>query len=87
MLHCGAREPVSSQEPADRVRYPPDRIAKIAAEASKKNSLVSLEDKLGLLSDSLALARAGYAETSSVLDLIKGFKSEDRCKLRTNSVL
>ena len=60
----------------DRVNYPPERIAKIAAEAARQHSMVSLNDKLGLISDSIALAKAGYSKTSSVLQLIDGLRKD-----------
>ncbi len=49
-----------------RVSYSPERLAKIGKEASS----LSVEDRIGLVSDAANLARAGYAKTSGSLNLI-----------------
>lgn len=49
-----------------RVAYSPERLAKLGKQAS----LFSTEDRIGLISDSAALASAGYAKTSSALSLV-----------------
>ncbi|TCD67017.1 Aminopeptidase 2 mitochondrial [Steccherinum ochraceum] len=53
-----------------RVLYANDRLEKIADEAAKKASVFSLEDRIGLLNDAPALAKAGCIKTSGVLSLI-----------------
>ncbi|KIO32561.1 hypothetical protein M407DRAFT_213745 [Tulasnella calospora MUT 4182] len=59
-----------------RVAYTPERLKKIGEEAAKENSVFSLEDRMGLVSDALILAKAGISQTSAALDLIKSLKSE-----------
>lgn len=63
----------------DRVLYPESRIKKIAEAASQKNPIVALEDRIGLVGDTTALAQAGLAKTSSSLSLIKSFAWEQKC--------
>ena len=65
----------------DRVLYTPERLAKIAAEAAKEDSVFSLNDRIGLVFDSLALSKAGLAKLSSSLTLIDLLKNEKECKL------
>jgi hypothetical protein len=48
--------------------------------------LVSLEDRIGLVSDTTALAQAGMAKTSSSLSLIKSFAWEQKCMLTDQSL-
>ncbi|KAG8910494.1 Aminopeptidase 2 mitochondrial, partial [Tulasnella sp. 408] len=59
-----------------RVSYTPGRLTKIGEEAAKENSVFSLEDRMGLVSDALILAKAGISQTSAALDLIKSLKNE-----------
>ncbi|KIO15900.1 hypothetical protein M407DRAFT_235051 [Tulasnella calospora MUT 4182] len=59
-----------------RVAYTPERLKKIGEEAAKENSVFSLEDRMGLVSDALILAKAGISQTSAALDLIKSLKNE-----------
>ncbi|KIY68739.1 leucyl aminopeptidase [Cylindrobasidium torrendii FP15055 ss-10] len=59
-----------------RVLYTPERLEKIAAEAAKPDSLFSVEDRMGLLNDSMALSKAGLQKLSSALTLIDNFRSE-----------
>lgn len=59
-----------------RVLYTPERLAKIAAEAAKEDSVFSLNDRIGLVFDSLALSKAGLANLSSSLTLIDLLKDE-----------
>lgn len=56
--------------PIDRVLYEPERLTKIAKEAAKDSSVFSLNDRLGLVYDSIALSKAGLAQISSALTLI-----------------
>jgi len=60
-----------------RVLYPEDRINKIAEAATQKHPIVTLEDRIGLVGDTVALAQAGLAKTSSSLSLIKSFSWEE----------
>jgi aminopeptidase 2 len=70
---------VGSQN-SDRVLYEPHRIQRIAEEATKDNTIVSLVDRTGLISDATALAKANLAPTSSALVLIDGFRWEKSCR-------
>lgn len=64
----------------DRVLYTPERLVKIAAEAAKQNSAFSLDDRIGLVHDSMALSKAGLARLSSALTLVDSLKNEKECK-------
>ncbi|KAF9036751.1 hypothetical protein BJ165DRAFT_1532853 [Panaeolus papilionaceus] len=59
-----------------RVLYTPERLAKIAAEAAKENSAFSLDDRIGLVHDSMALSKAGLQKLSSALTLVDLWKNE-----------
>jgi len=80
---------VSSYRPLDRVLYTPERVAKIAAEAAKPDgtSVFSLNDRIGLVHDAIALSKAGLAKLSSALTLLDGLKGETECQSRNPSVL
>lgn len=60
--------------------YPAQVLHKIAQEAVKKDSVLSLEDRMGLVLDAPALAKAGLTETSSVLALIDTLRNETECE-------
>ena len=61
--------------------YPPERLAAIAKEAAKpEGSLFTFEDRIGLINDSPALAKAGLVHLSSTLTLIDNFRNETECK-------
>ena len=64
----------------DRVLYTPERLEKIAEQAASKNSPYSLNDRLGLVHDTMALSRAGLAKLSSALTLVDKLKNEKECK-------
>ena len=64
----------------DRVLYTPERLTAIAAEAAKERSTFSLDDRLGLVHDVFALAKAGLAKASSALTLVDLWKNEKECK-------
>ena len=55
-----------------RTNYPPARLAKLGAERAK----LSVEDRIGLIADTGALALAGYATTPGLLTLVENFKDE-----------
>ncbi|CAA7267619.1 unnamed protein product [Cyclocybe aegerita] len=59
-----------------RVLYTPERLALIAAEAAKEDSIFSLDDRIGLVHDALALSKAGLADLSSALTLVNLWKNE-----------
>ncbi|GAA5953426.1 hypothetical protein JCM10213_003080 [Rhodosporidiobolus nylandii] len=54
-----------------RVAYPPSHLEKLAAEASKTNSRLSLADRFGIVQDVVALSEAGYSSTVSTLDFLR----------------
>ncbi|KXN83489.1 Aminopeptidase 2, mitochondrial [Leucoagaricus sp. SymC.cos] len=53
-----------------RVLYEPKTVARIAEEAAKDNSVFSLNDRMGLVYDTVSLSKAGLADISSALTLI-----------------
>ncbi|KAK7693088.1 hypothetical protein QCA50_002653 [Cerrena zonata] len=60
-----------------RVLYTPERLLTITREVAKgKASIFSLEDRMGLINDSLAFAKAGLAPISGLLDLIHACRNE-----------
>ena len=61
--------------------YTPDRLALIAKEAAKEGSVFSLDDRLGLINDVMALSKAGQAKLSSALTLIDSWRGEKECKV------
>jgi len=58
------------------VLYTPEIAARISTEAAKPNSIFSLDDRIGLVLDSVALAKAGLADTSSMFTLIDSLSGE-----------
>jgi aminopeptidase 2 len=59
-----------------RVLYSPTRLAAIASEAAKPNSIFSLSDRIGLVHDAFALGKAGYVELSAALNLVHELRAE-----------
>ncbi|KZT44121.1 leucyl aminopeptidase [Sistotremastrum suecicum HHB10207 ss-3] len=59
-----------------RVLYSSERVDKIAQEAGKESSIFSLDDRMGLLSDGLALAQASLAKTSALLTVVDRLRNE-----------
>ncbi|KZT39817.1 hypothetical protein SISSUDRAFT_1060871 [Sistotremastrum suecicum HHB10207 ss-3] len=59
-----------------RVRYSTERAQAIAKEAAKEGSIFKTEDRIGLVSDTLALAQASLSDTSSLLNVIELFKDD-----------
>lgn len=55
-----------------RTNYSPARLEKLG----ESLSLLSTEDKIGLLGDASALAVSGEGTTPALLALLEGFKSE-----------
>ncbi|KAJ6546483.1 leucyl aminopeptidase [Mycena vulgaris] len=64
-----------------RVLYTPERLAKIAAEASKENSIFTLDDRMGILYDVMALSKAGLANLSDTLTVIDLWSNETECNV------
>ncbi|KAI0533567.1 peptidase family M1-domain-containing protein [Xylaria digitata] len=58
-----------------RTSYSPERLAQLG-QAAKEGKL-TVEDRTGMIADAGALAVSGYQTTSGVLDLLKGFDTED----------
>ncbi|GAA5913381.1 hypothetical protein JCM6882_004105 [Rhodosporidiobolus microsporus] len=54
-----------------RVAYPSSHLAKLANEASKSDSRLSLTDRVGIVQDIVSLAEAGYSSTISSLAFIR----------------
>ncbi|KAA1467279.1 leucyl aminopeptidase [Dentipellis sp. KUC8613] len=59
-----------------RVLYTPERLAAIAHEAAKPDSAFSLNDRIGLVHDAMALAKAGFLDVSAALTLVNIWKNE-----------
>ncbi|KAI0974442.1 peptidase family M1-domain-containing protein [Xylaria arbuscula] len=58
-----------------RTSYSPERLAKLGQAA--KDGKLTVEDRAGMLADAGALAVSGYQKTSGVLNLLKGFDTEE----------
>jgi aminopeptidase 2 len=58
-----------------RVAYSPERLQILGQDA--KDGLLSVNDRIGLVSDALAVAQSGRSKTSTVLSLLEGFQDED----------
>lgn len=59
-----------------RVLYSDERLAKIASEAAKDDSIFSLNDRIGLVHDAMALAKSGHATVSSALTVVDLLREE-----------
>jgi len=60
-----------------RVAYPPNRLRSLGHSAY--SGLLSAEDRIGLISDAMAIASSGHGgetKTSAVLELLEGFDDE-----------
>lgn len=55
-----------------RTNYPPERLAKLGRSKDK----LGIEDKIGLVGDTAALAIAGNARTASLLTFVENFHDE-----------
>lgn len=56
-----------------RTGYPPQRLAKLSAARSQ----LTVEDRIGLIGDTAALAIAGNSTTAGLLSFLEGFQSEE----------
>ncbi|TFK50212.1 hypothetical protein OE88DRAFT_1736470 [Heliocybe sulcata] len=65
-----------------RVLYTPERLAKTASEAAKENSVFTLNDRMGLVYDTMALSKAGFTKLSSALTLMEILKDEKEFLVR-----
>lgn len=70
-----------------RVLYDSASLAAIAKEAAKPDSILSLEDRMGLILDAPALAKAGLLKTSDVFTLLDAFRNEKECKWHCSTYL
>ena len=59
--------------------YTPTRLAAIASEAAKPDSIFSLSDRIGLVHDAFALGKAGYLKLGAVLNLVHELRAEREC--------
>ncbi|KAF8162440.1 leucyl aminopeptidase [Mycena galopus ATCC 62051] len=59
-----------------RVLYSPDRLKAIGVEAAKELSVFSVADRVGLVNDAFALAKADLLEMSDALSLTYALRSE-----------
>lgn len=64
----------------DRVLYTEERLIRIAREAAKNDIIFSLNDRIGLVHDAMALAKSGHASVSSALTVVDIFGNETECK-------
>ena len=63
----------------DRVLYTPTRLAAIASEAAKPDSIFSLSDRIGLVHDAFALGKGGYFQLSAAFNLVHELRAEREC--------
>ncbi|KAI0064924.1 leucyl aminopeptidase [Artomyces pyxidatus] len=59
-----------------RVLYSPERLAAIATEAAKSDTLFTLNDRMGLINDAMALSKAGLLKVSAALNLVYNLREE-----------
>ncbi|KAK0503051.1 leucyl aminopeptidase [Armillaria luteobubalina] len=59
-----------------RVLYTPERLSKIADEAAQVDSPFSVDDRMGLVYDAMALSKAGLSKLSSALTLVDKLRNE-----------
>lgn len=64
-----------------RVAYSADRLSALGEEAAKKESGFTTEDRIGLVSDAMTLARAGYSKTSGGLNLVSKLSGEQEYRV------
>lgn len=64
-----------------RVAYSPERLSALGEEAAKKESGFTTEDRIGLVSDAMTLARAGYSKTSGGLNLVSKLSGEQEYRV------
>lgn len=70
----------ASHEWTDRVLYPEERLIRIAREAAQGDAVFSLNDRIGLVHDAMALTKSGYATVSSALAVVDVFRNEAECQ-------
>ena len=77
---CHIRNKYIHEWPLDRVLYSSERLASIATEAAKGDAVFTFKDRIGLVHDAFALARAGFADMSTALTLVDILKDEKECE-------
>ncbi|KAI0064927.1 hypothetical protein BV25DRAFT_1914077 [Artomyces pyxidatus] len=60
-----------------RVLYTPERLATIAAESEKSDSLFSVNDRMGLVHDAMAPSKSGLLKLSAALNLLYILREEE----------
>lgn len=63
-----------------RVLYTPERLRSIGTTAAKDETVFDIADRMGLIYDASALARAGFSKMSDALSLINSFSEEKECQ-------
>lgn len=66
---------------ADRVLYPPERVATLGQQSAQENSPFLVTDRIGLISDTMVLGKSGLTKTSAGLALIDALKASKECQL------
>jgi aminopeptidase 2 len=61
--------------------YSGDLFKQVTREAIKPDGIFTAEDRVGLLLDTLAFAKAGLIKTSSMLWLAKDLRKQRNCKI------
>jgi aminopeptidase 2 len=59
-----------------RVLYTPERMVEVARVATQSDQIFTADDRIGLVGDAAALARAGLMDTSAVFALVEMFRGE-----------
>jgi hypothetical protein len=62
------------------VLYSDERFAAIAKEAAKGDAVFSLNDRIGLVHDIMALSKAGFCKVSSALTIVDILRDEKECE-------
>ena len=60
--------------------YSDERFVAIAKEAAKGDAVFSLNDRIGLVHDIMALSKAGFCKVSSALTIVDILHDETECK-------
>ena len=60
-----------------RVAYSPEHLARLGEAAARPDGGISLEDRVGLVSDAFTLAQAGYSKTSGGMALMAALKGDE----------
>jgi hypothetical protein len=71
------RRRANCEHGVDRVAYEPEQLKQLGEWAAQTDSVFSLEDRMGLVSDAMVLAKAGTGKTSAALDLIEKLRNEE----------